>query len=149
MKSILSLLFALTIANLVHAELTIISTEHRDEDSFKRFTEYLGGKPNDGRYSVLRSVPDSRNGFYISLKASDKEIISSTKSVTLSFVRPGTQEIEKKVFENVELRKKRILLGMTESDWSAENSRPVAWKIEFFDASRSLLDSARSFLWSE
>ncbi|MDQ8205696.1 hypothetical protein [Pelagicoccus sp. SDUM812003] len=149
MKAFISLILFLAMTSFAQAELTIISTEHRDADSFKRLSEYLTGKRSDGRYSVLRTLPESRDGFYISLKSESKETPASTDKVVLSFVRPGTQEIETRVFEQAKLSKKRILVGLTGEQWSQADSWPVAWKVEFFDADETLLDSVTSFLWSE
>lgn len=133
----------------LQAELTIVSAEHRDADSFKRFSEYLTGKHSDGRYSVFRSDSDSRDGFYVSLRADDKATLKQVSTVRLQFVPPSTQLITTIDFPADEFKKKRILVGLTGSDWLEENSRPVAWRIDLLDASQSVLESAQSFLWSE
>lgn len=149
MKRFLSLIALLALAASAQAELTIISTEHRDADSFKRVSEYLTGKPSDGRYNTFRSDESSRDGFYVSLLASDKSTLSSVSKIRLQFVRTGTQEIS--IFETPasSLAKKRILVGLTGSEWLDKDSRPVAWKIDLLDASGASLESTQSFLWSE
>ncbi len=137
------------LAASAHAELTVISTEHRDADSFKRVSEYLTGKHSDGRYAVYRSETSSRVGFYISLLASKKSILKQVAKVRVQFVRKGTQEIDSFELPAESLKKKRILVGFTGDEWQDSSDHPVAWKIDLLDAAGTSLDSAQSFLWSE
>lgn len=147
------LIFILTFSSLLvsnlSAELTIISTEHRDADSFKRFSEYLTGKASDGRYSVFRSDSSSRDGFYVSLQASDKSLLNKVSTVRIQFVPPSTQKITTLEFSAEKLKKKRILVGLTDPNWLDPSSRPVAWKIDLLDSNQNVVESAQSFLWSE
>lgn len=149
MKSFLSFLVLLAITATAHAELTIISAEHREADSFKRVSEYLTGKHSDGRYAVYRSDSTSRDGFYVSLLASDKATLPEVSKVRVQFVRKGTQEIDSFEAPADALKKKRILVGFTGSEWENNNSHPVAWKIDLLNSSGASLESAQSFLWSE
>ena len=131
------------------AELTVISTQHRDVDSFKRFSEYLTGKPSDGRYAVYRSDEDSRDGFYVSLLVRDKDTLPAVSSLKVQFVRAGTQEVDSFESPAGTLKKKRILVGFTGNEWQDPSAHPVAWKIDLLDSSGQPLESAQSFLWSE
>ncbi|MDQ8181786.1 hypothetical protein [Pelagicoccus sp. SDUM812005] len=149
MKQLFALLTLLALAATTHAELAVISTEHRDADSFKRVSEYLTGKHSDGRYAVFRSDESSRDGFYISLLADDRSTLSRVAQVRVQFVRKGTQEIDSFALSTNDLKKKRILVGFTGAEWASESQHPVAWKIELLDASGAPLESAQSFLWSE
>ncbi len=149
MKHFFSILAALAITVATQAELTIISTEHRDADSFKRVSEYLTGKHSDGRYAVYRSDTSSRDGFYVSLLVSDKATLAEVSKVRVQFVRKGSQEIASFEAPAGTLTKKRILVGFTGSEWESTNSHPVAWKIDLLNTSGSSLESAQSFLWSE
>ncbi|EDY83414.1 hypothetical protein VDG1235_3041 [Verrucomicrobiia bacterium DG1235] len=139
----------LALAATARAELTVISAEHRDANSFKRVSEYLTGKHSDGRYAIFRSDNSRRDGFYVSLLAKDKDTLPSVSSVRIQFVRPGTQEITSFETTTGKLAKKRILVGLTETEWLDEDSHPVAWKIDLLDSSGNTLESAKSFLWSE
>lgn len=149
MKAILALLsLALSVA-AAHAELSIVSSGHRDADSFKRLSEYLTGKPSDGRYEVFRSDESRRDGFYVSLYLSERATLDLVSTVRVHYVRPGTQEIESAELTAGALQKKRLLIGLTEPEWASEDIHPVAWKIELADASGAVIESAESFLWSD
>jgi hypothetical protein len=149
MRHIIAAFSLLALATSASAELTIISTEHRDADSFKRVSEYLTGKHSDGRYDAYRSDDSSRDGFYISLLASDRSVLDSVSNVRVQFVRIGTQNIESFEVPAGELKKKRILVGFTGSEWADPDKHPVAWKVDLLDDSGASLESAQSFLWSE
>lgn len=149
MKNVLSFFLLLAIAASARAELTIISTEHRDADSFKRVSEYLTGKNSDGRYTVYRSDESTRDGFYISLLADKRSSISSVETVKVKFVRAGTQEVDTFEIPAGTVKKKRILVGFTGSEWANKKALPVAWKVEFLSGSGSIIESSQSFLWSE
>lgn len=149
MKPLLSLLALAFFAATVHAELSIVSSGHRDADSFKRLCEYLTGKQSDGRYEVFRSDESRRDGFYVSLYLPDRATLDRVSTVMVHYVRPGTQEVESAETAAGALQKKRLLIGLTEPEWDSEDSRPVAWKIELADASGAILESAESFLWAE
>lgn len=147
--TLFSLVALVALAASARAELTIVSTGHRDTDSFKRVSEYLTGKHSDGRYAVYRSDDSSRDGFYISLLGDDRATLSKVFNIRVQFVRIGTQEIESFEVPAGNLQKKRILVGFTGEEWADPDRHPVAWKIDLLDASGASLDSAQSFLWSE
>lgn len=149
MKHILSLLAILALAITASAELKIISTEHRETVDFKRFSEYFSGKENQGRYTIFRSDTTQRTGFYISLETKKKADLENVSTIRLQYVRSSTQEVETQNFSASTINRKRLLVGLTESDWQEPNSRPVAWKIELLDSTNKTLNSAQSFLWSE
>lgn len=149
MKRLITFLTLLALAATARAELTVISSAHREADSFKRFSEYLTGKPSEGRYEIIRSDDSSRDGFYVSLLASDKAAIKQVSTVKVQFVRAGTLEIESFEKKADSLKKKRILVGFTESEWHGSKNHPMAWKIELLDSAGTVLESAQSFLWSD
>lgn len=149
MRNIISILATLALTVFAHAELTVISAEHRDTDSFKRVSEFLTGKHSDGRYTVFRSNDSSRDGFYVSLLAKDRSTISQAATLKVQFVRAGTQDIESFELPTGTLKKKRILVGFTGSEWQDSGNHPVAWKIDLLDSTGTSIDSAQSFLWAE
>lgn len=148
-KAVVSILLMLVFFASARAELTIVSTNHRDADSFKRLSEFFTGKESPGRYAILRTVPSRRDGFYISLLGKDKTRLSSVATVRIRFVRPNEQNTESIDLPVSSITKRRILVGMTEREWEGVNERPVAWKIELLDSNNRLVDQAKSFLWTE
>lgn len=149
MRHFIAAFTILVLASAAHAELTIVSTEHRDADSFKRFSEYLTGKHSDGRYAVYRSDGSSRDGFYISLLADKRRTLANVSKVRVQFVRKGVQEIDTFEVPAGALKKKRILVGFTGGEWADSSRHPVAWKIDLLDDAGTSLESAQSFLWSK
>lgn len=145
----LATIFATIVATIsLHAELTIVSTEHRDASYFKRLSEYFTGKENPGRYSIVRTEPASRDGFYVSLKASGEVALENIAAIRLQYIPAGTQEITTIDLSVDSIEKRRILVGFTGHQWSGTESRPIAWKIELLSTNGATLDSAQSFLWS-
>ena len=150
MKRLFALIAAITLGHSAFAELEIISTGHRTADSFKRLSEYFTGDENPGRYSIFRTDPEQRDGFYISLVADDKSQLSEVSTVRLHYIRAGTQEattVDIPVDQAID--KRRVLVGLTGSEWTDENNLPVAWKVELLDDAGAIVDASQSFLWAE
>ncbi len=131
------------------AELTVVSAEHREAAFFKRFSEYFTGKENQGRYTIFRSDPSRRDGFYISLIAEKGSPLEDVTSVRIRFVRPASQDIDTIELPVESIEKRRLLFGLTETEWADKGIRPVAWHVALLDQRGTTLDSAQSFLWSE
>jgi len=141
-------LFASILLGLSVSAAEIIFTERRDDDSFKRISEYLTGEENPGRYVIARTDPSQRNGYYVALKLSGADQPRKAESVRIQFVRPGTQDIEEKMIEVGPIKKQRLLVGLTDGTWGASDMVPLTWRIEILDTNESILSSSQSFLWS-
>ena len=146
MKTILFLIASLFAASSPQAA-EILYSKHQDEDSFKRISEHLTGKENPGRYSIVRSDPNQRNGFYVALKLEETDQADQVVSLNIQFVNPGSIEIQSRIISTESIKKKRVLVGLTDSDWAKSDSVPTAWKIEFLDTQGKTLFSSQSFLW--
>lgn len=149
LRLLLALIFFSLVSAHLRAELTIVSAQHRDADSFKRVSEYLTGEPSDGRYTIYRSDDSSRDGFYVSLLASDRSVLAKAETLRIQFVRTGTQEIDTFQIPAKASDQKRILVGFTGEEWQEEAAYPIAWKIDLLNANGDTLESAQSFLWAE
>lgn len=147
MKLILSLVtFAIIGASSQAAE--IVFSDRRDDDSFKRISEYVSGKENPGRYAIARTDSSQRNGYYVALKLAASDQPKNAASIRIHFVRPASQDIETQTIAIEPIKKKRVLVGLTDDIWGTSDTIPTAWKIEFLDTNGNLLSSAQSFLWS-
>ena len=147
MKTILFLIASLIVASLSQAA-EILYSKHQDEDSFKRISEHITGKENPGRYSIVRSDPDQRDGYYVALKLEDADQADQVASLHIQFVNPGSMEIQSRALSTESIKKKRVLVGLTDTDWAKTDRVPTAWKIEFLDTQGKTLFSSQSFLWS-
>lgn len=147
MKSILIFL-AFALASAVANASEIIFSDRRDDDSFKRISEYFSTKENPGRYVIVRTDPSQRNGYYVALKLDATDQPKKAASIRIQFFRPGSQDIESKTIAVGPIRKKRALIGLTDDIWATSSTIPTAWKIDILDSSGTTLSSAQSFLWS-
>ncbi|MEM9158223.1 MAG: hypothetical protein AAGB46_04170 [Verrucomicrobiota bacterium] len=146
MKLILTTLSLLTLAAAGQA-IELVSASHRDADSFKRISEFFSGDENPGRYTLLRTDANSRDGFYLSLKLT-KEERASIKSIRLHYVEPASLAEETLDLAINGAAKSRILVGLTGSLWQSADTFPLAWKVEALDANGQVLTHQQSFLWS-
>lgn len=146
MRSLLVLTFSLLIAGQAMA-MDVISSEHRDAHSFIRISEYLTGKENPGRYTIVRTVADRRDGFYIALKVQDKQTALKYDAVRISHVKPGAMEIHTQTITILSKLKKRLLIGFTDEEWNTAKRIPLAWKVELIDRAGNPVETSKSFLW--
>lgn len=127
-----------------------IRQEFRTEDSFKRISEFFSGSENTGNQIVFRTREDERDGFYFSFRLrSDRGETLPAGTIVLHLYRPGAFEPTLYTFP-LEVRDRRsieVLVGLTGGDWPDPGARPVAWKLEFLDATTGSLGSEESFLW--
>lgn len=152
-RSLLPFLAALTplAPEAESAEIVRVLPEFREEESFHRIPEFFTGREFTGRRDILRSEPDTREGFYLTVRL---------RRVNRALFPSGTARVEVALpdehrpvefeysLETVDRRRPLILLGITGGDWPEDLERPLAWRVSFFDEEDRLLDSEKSFLWS-
>jgi hypothetical protein len=127
-----------------------IWTEYRDEQSFVRLSEYFDGKENPGKKILLRTQPESREGFYFSIRLNEPEGDRLFPgSVRLHLIAPDAEVPKTYDFAlNPQDRKTSlILLGVTGGDWSYGDTLPLAWMIEILDQNGVQQAVKKSFLW--
>lgn len=119
--------------------------------AFKRISEYFKGEENTGGNIILRSHPETREGYYfiVSLKgaaaqfpANSKVLLHTIENVaprptTLSFDLPASPA-----------NAKEIWIGLTQDKAPKQRDEIVAWKIEIVDEAGNQLAAKQSFLWS-
>lgn len=149
MKTILLALAIALLATAARADLKILSAQYREADSFKRISEHLTGQESQGRYAIYRTDAQRRSGFYISLKADRETTLATLATLSIQYVRPGSQDIEEATIPAPAPSKKRLLIGLTDLAWADHEIAPAAWKITLKNAAGAPIDTAQSFLWSE
>lgn len=138
----------------ISAEQTIefsrIRPSYRETGSFKRISEYFTGRENTGKRTVFRTQDNNRDGFYFSFRI---EVERGEKvpagTVALLVYLPGTYEPTEYAFE-LEAQTRRwieVIIGLTGTDWEDPEAKPVAWRLEFRDASGQPIGFEESFLW--
>ena len=131
--------------------------DYRSAESFDRISEYFTGAENTGNQIVLRTHPESRDGFYFFTRLkmeSPADIAIAGASVEIGVIMPGTPVAKTfRLRVPAVLRKGTVLLnpGLTGPDWPPPDAKtqPVAWRVRLLAADGAVLASAQSYLWSK
>jgi hypothetical protein len=148
---LVSLLLSVTgISAAPTIEFSRIRPQYRETGTFKRISEYFSGEENTGKRTVFRTQGNNRDGFYFSFRV---EVECGEKvpagTVALLVYTPGTYEPTEYAFD-LEAQTRRwieVIIGLTGTDWEDPEARPVAWRLEYRDASGQPIGFEESFLW--
>lgn len=129
-------------------EIVHVWPAYREAASFRRLSEFLDGKENSGKETVLRTQAATRDGFYFLTRTkADSAVAGAT--FLLEVILPGDPTAKPYVFTaDVPAGKRVFHLGLTGADWPAADLQPVAWRITVRDAAGQSLGEAPSFLWT-
>jgi hypothetical protein len=130
--------------------ITRIWTGFRDAQSFVRLSEYFDGKENPGNTVVLRTSPDSREGFYFTIRlngTANRPLVPG--KLRLDVIAPDAEKPVTYEFDFTPANRKSSLveLGVTGPDWPAGKTLPLAWRIEILDGNGDVTAARNSFLW--
>lgn len=143
--------FLVLLPSLVYAhdvEFTRIWPTWRDTASFVRISEYFGGKEDTGRQTMLRTHPESRDGFYFLARVNNPGATCATVRFALEVITPDAPLPKVFVFPTaLPSGSHAFNLGLTGADWVGENVHPVAWRLRLIDADDQEIASSQSFLW--
>lgn len=124
----------------------------RDTESFVRLGEYFGRPENTGREVVVRTQPDSRDGYYflVRVKAARPATMADAK-FELRVIRPDHPEPKTFTFPASQAEKETVFqLGLTGADWpGGKDAHPVAWKLALLGVNGQVLAEHKSFLWEK
>jgi len=121
----------------------------RATDTFLRISEFLSGKENTGRQTILRSQPDNRDGLYFLVRARSGDAAYGEAKFVLEIITPDSAQ--PKIYEfptTIAKRSHAFNLGLTGSDWKGEDTHPVAWRLSLLNAAGDELATKQSFLWA-
>lgn len=139
----------LTAAPTFAAEVEIVRIwpEYRTAASFVRIREYFGGRESAPE-TILRSQPDSRQGFYFLARFKSAEARPGA-ILALEYFVPGEDAAQVRFFPvDLEKGSRAILAGLTGADWTDANQAPTAWRLRLLSPSGTELALQQSFLWS-
>lgn len=143
---IFALLTSLARADVI--EFTRIWPAWRDTASFVRISEYFGGKENSGRQTMLRTNPESRDGYYFLTRVKNEGAPRADVRFVLEVITPDSPRPKVFTFPtSLPARGHVFNLGLTGKDWTDEEIHPVAWRLRLLDAEDNVLSSSHSFLW--
>lgn len=121
---------------------------YRDADSFRRITEYMGGRESTGNEIVLRTQADSRDGYYFLTRLKNDSATPGT-SLVLEVILPGNPAVHTFTFAaDLPAGRQVYQLGVTGADWPGKGTRPSAWRVTARTADGTILAERTSFLWS-
>lgn len=146
-------LFLLLALRLTASDLTVVRIlpEYRTEASFERIAEFFGGQENTGGQTFLRSRPDSRAGYYFLMRLKNAGAAVVGARIELAYITPGTPDPRSITFPpaTVPTGSHVFQLGLTGSDWTDPEAKPVAWRVRVLAADGRELLSDQSFLWGQ
>lgn len=121
---------------------------YRDADSFRRISEYLGGRENSGREVILRTRAEPREGCYFLSRVKTNAPVPGAQLV-LEVVLPGDPAVHTYTFSaDLPAGGQVFQLGVTGADWPGAKTRPAAWRLTARAANGAVLAERSSFLWS-
>ena len=128
-------------------ELVRVWPGYRDAASFTSIGEYFGGtEPIRGR-TVLRSQPDSREGFYWLVRTRADEALADLR-LEITVLRTDPPDTEHFEFNfSLPAGSHPVYAGLTGSDWTDPETRPRAWHLTILTRDGTVLATEQSFLW--
>ena len=110
-----------------NVEVVRVWPEYRTAGSFDRISEYFTDKENPGNQIILRTHPESREGYYFFARIKTPADISGAR-VVIDVIMPANAEPKTFTLPAPELRKGVVLLnpGLTGGDWPDAAARPAA-----------------------
>ncbi len=147
-STLLCLIVLVASARAAGVEFVRVWPGWRDEESFVRISEYFTNQENTGRETVLRTQPESREGFYFLTRTKTDAAISGA-TFKLEIVSPGSPQPRVYSLSADIPRGSRVFqIGVTGTDWAGQDVYPVAWRLTLTGPDGTALTSAQSFLWS-
>lgn len=136
---------------LLSLDIEEIKPRYIPEVNFIRVREYLTGAENLGRRIILRSDPESRDGYYFTLILNQKARDLPRGTVIIGeFHTPFSTELQTYEFRipNKLPKTKEVFVGLTGKDWPDSDRVPSAWRFTINDANGERLAQKQSYLWS-
>lgn len=150
MRWFLALLLTATLASASGVRFVRVWPGWRDASSFKRITEYFGGREDTGGQTMLRTQPDDRGGFYFLVRTENSAATPAPVRFVLKVITPASPETHTYDFPTVLPPGGHVFnLGLTGKDWPGARIHPVAWQVRLLTPDGRDLAAQSSFLWNE
>ena len=123
-------------------------TRYYETDEIRPIGQYFGGKlTGQGFRSVIASQPDAPAGQYFIAKLEDAAT-AGVASARMSYFISDSKDMKTASWNlQGETLRGWLYLGLTGTDWSNEDTQPLAWRIELLDSNGGVLVEWKSFLW--
>lgn len=127
-----------------------VKPRHMVETDFVRLREYYSGAESTGRRMILRSQPNTREGYYFTLVLDTRigKLPRGTR-IEVNVYTPFSSDMQEFVFTlpRERPRTREIFVGLTGDDWPNASLPPSAWQINLVTPRGRVLGSYQSFLW--
>jgi hypothetical protein len=137
-------------ASAAGAEFLRIWPAWQDASAFDRIGEYFGGAEPGAGTTVLRTTPETREGYYFLTRVRIAAAANGAR-FELQVIRPDAPTPVTFNFPaHVPAGETPFQLGLTGAAWpGGRRANPVAWKLSLFDGTGRLLAEHKSFLWEK
>ena len=143
---VLALLISLT--ELAGVTIKSAYSRYYEDGEIRPIGQYFGGSfTGQGFRTVIASQPDTPKGQYFIAKLDDAKEANVTTARMTYYLSTGKESATFEWDLSGELLRGMLYLGLTGSDWTADDVQPLAWMIELIDANGSVLAEWKSFLW--
>jgi len=121
----------------------------RDADSFQSFYEDHTGRELVGKWTMLRSQPARRSGFYFYTRVENPGNAINGATFVVRVIAPDSTDTRIYRFPADVPKGSRLFeIGLTGSDWGGQHVLPVAWDVELQAPDGRVLTERASFLWT-
>ena len=123
-------------------------TRHYQAEEIRTVTQYFVTTLIGNRFrTIISSDPDNPTGQYFIIKLQDTPD-SKPVNAHMILYKTDSKEPEEWTWALGDIRLDTWLyLGLTGADWPDEEIQPLAWRLEFLDASGAQVAWWNSFLW--
>jgi hypothetical protein len=123
--------------------------QYRDADSFQSFYEYHTGRELIGKWTLLRSQPAHRGGYYFYTRVENPGEAMNGATFVVRVIAPDSTATRIYRFPADVPKGSRLFeIGLTGSDWLGARINPVAWQVELQAPDGKVLTAQSSFLWA-
>jgi hypothetical protein len=117
-------------------------------DSFQSFYEYRRHRELDGKFTVLRSIPEDRGGLYFLTRVENRGAALHETVFVVSVIEPNSTETRIFTFPaGIPAGSQLFEIGLTGDDWPGPKAMPLAWTVELRTSDGQVLAEKSSFLW--
>jgi hypothetical protein len=149
--SCLLLVLSATLVRAADLEFVRVWPNWRAAESFERIGEFFGRGEQTGGEVIVRTQPDSRDGYYFLVRVKHGATPPANARFELNVIRPDTPVTQTFTFPaRFGSRQTVFQLGVTGFDWpDGRQANPVAWRLALVDPEGRVLVEQKSFLWEK
>ncbi|MGB0371861.1 MAG: hypothetical protein ACPGN3_11035 [Opitutales bacterium] len=150
-KSLSFILVGLLCASdLFSQSIQTVTTRYQVANDFKTISSYFTDGDNTGPRIINRTQEDDWDGLYFIIEFTDRpETFEKKISVVIDVLTAFSPKPRQYAFtlSEPDTFTWEGYFGITGTDWTDQETRPLAWKISIKDFEGNLITEKQSFLW--